>query len=486
MSNFYHGVKASQVATSISTPVIAKSGIHFIVGTSPIHTINGKTNEIVIANNYAEAVKQLGFNDDFEKYTICEEIYTAFKLYNVSPVIFVNVLDPNKHFTETAPEDYTLKSGIVKLPFETLKDSLKVKGYTDNVLNSDAYEIGVDFDVLYTEDSLKLEILEGGKITDENAILNIGFNKIDVSKVTSGDIIGGYDINTRKNTGLELINYVYPKFNLIPDIIIAPKWSQNSEVAAVMAGKAENINGIFRGKAIIDVDTKEVKTYSETIEWKKKNNITQPSQILVFPKVKLGEKIFNYSTHLAGLITKTDNDANLGNNSPCESASNKTLQIDGTVLSDGEELILDLEQANYLNANGIVTVNNFSGSFVSWGNYTACYPSNTDVKDYFYCVSRMFDWIGNTIILSCWNKVDKKLSNALVESIVQSISIWFNGLKSAGIICGGRIEYLKEENSAIDLLAGKLKFHIYIAPPVPAQEIEFLIEYDVSYLENIA
>ena len=28
--------------------------------------------------------------------------------------------------------------------------------------------------------------------------------------------------------------------------------------------------------------------------------------------------------------------------------------------------------------------------YVAWGNYSACYPSNTDIKDYFIPISRMF------------------------------------------------------------------------------------------------
>ena len=39
---FYHGVKASKQGTSVSTPVTADSGIHFIVGTAPVHAVGGK------------------------------------------------------------------------------------------------------------------------------------------------------------------------------------------------------------------------------------------------------------------------------------------------------------------------------------------------------------------------------------------------------------------------------------------------------------
>ena len=55
MSNYYHGAKASKQATSVSTPAVADSSIHLIVGTAPVHTVGGKANEPVYASNYAEA-----------------------------------------------------------------------------------------------------------------------------------------------------------------------------------------------------------------------------------------------------------------------------------------------------------------------------------------------------------------------------------------------------------------------------------------------
>lgn len=81
MSNYYHGAKASKQATSVSTPVVADSSIHLIVGTAPVHTVGGKVNEPVYASNYAEAVAAMGYSDEWDKYDICEEIYSSFKAH---------------------------------------------------------------------------------------------------------------------------------------------------------------------------------------------------------------------------------------------------------------------------------------------------------------------------------------------------------------------------------------------------------------------
>ena len=400
--------------------------------------------------------------------------------------MIVNVLDPKKHLTgETEAKDMNLTGGVLDLPLEALADTVVVKGYSEETVLTDDYARGTDYELLYTDGVLRLERIEGGAITSDNAKLNIKYNAVDPSKVTKKDIIGGYDISTKKSSGFELVDFIFPKFRVIPTVFLAPNFSHDSEVAAVMAAKAESINGLFKGVAIIDVDTTEATTYTEAVEWKTKKNIVQPSELLVWPMLTLGGRVFHYSTQLAGLMAKTDADEDLGKETPCESASNKTLQIDGMVLADGTEVLLDLTKANYLNSQGIITGLNFIGGFVSWGNETACYPSNTDVTDYFYCISRMFQWVGNSVILSMWSKVDRGLKPRLVESVVQSLNIWLNGLTADEVILGGRIEFLEEENPTTDLMAGIAHFHIYITPPSPAKELDFVLEYDVSYLETL-
>lgn len=70
MADFYHGVSTRQVETSVSTPVEADSGVPFVVGTAPVHTVGGKVNVPILAYTYEEAVTALGFSDNWENYTL--------------------------------------------------------------------------------------------------------------------------------------------------------------------------------------------------------------------------------------------------------------------------------------------------------------------------------------------------------------------------------------------------------------------------------
>lgn len=76
MANYFHGVSTRQNDTSISTPVTADSGIAFVVGAAPGHTVDGAPNDPIMCQSYAEAAAALGYSDDWEKYPICISIHT--------------------------------------------------------------------------------------------------------------------------------------------------------------------------------------------------------------------------------------------------------------------------------------------------------------------------------------------------------------------------------------------------------------------------
>ena len=145
MAEYFHGVSTRQVDTSVSTPVTADSGLAFVVGAAPVHTVGGAVNDPIMCQSYAEAVAAFGYSDDWEKYPICEAIYAQFKLYGVSPVVFVNVLDPEKHKKTVSEQQYQLTDGKVLLPLEALKDTVQVTSYT----------VGEDFDLFYEGEDAK-------------------------------------------------------------------------------------------------------------------------------------------------------------------------------------------------------------------------------------------------------------------------------------------------------------------------------------------
>ena len=276
---------------------------------------------------------------------------------------------------------------------------------------------------------------------------------------------------------VDKIDLCMAKFGVIPDLILAPGFSNQATVAAAMATKIASVNGLFRGKAVVDVAGD---TYTAAITAKNSGSFTE-DMIVCWPYAKLGELKFHMSTVIAGRISMTDSD---NEGVPYESPSNKSISTDGLCTSAGVEIVLTLAQANLLNAAGIDTGLNFMGGFKAWGNYTGCYPASTDVKDYFVPVSRMFDWVATTLIKTFWSKLDRPMNRRLIDGILDSCNIWLNGLVGRGYLLGARVEMVEAENPVTDLMAGIVRLHVFMTPPSPAQEIDFTLEYDASYVES--
>lgn len=466
---YFHGVKASEVATSVLATVSTTAGLPVVFGTAPVQMADNPADGVlkpIICYSWGEAVKALGYSSQWDKYTLCEAMYSEFKLYNVSPIVFVNVLDPTKHQKSVADEAHKVSDRVVTLADPVLLDTLVVKsGETTGTKDTD-YVAAYD-----DEGNTVISLSKTGALKDAES-LTLSYDAADPTKVTETDIINA----------MELIDSIYTKTSLVPGIIAAPGWSEKSRVAATMVAKALNIDSVFRCIVLTDVDTKEVKAYSDVNEWKNKNSYTNNNQVVCWPCVRQGNAVYHLSTHIMGIIGSLDAD---NDDVPYKSPSNETLQATGACLADGTEVMLSLTQANHLNSQGIMTALNFNGGWKSWGNYTGAYPSNTDVKDSFICVRRMFDWQRQTFVLNYWQKVDDPTNRRLIKTITDTENIRLNGLTARGYLLGGSVLFLDSDNPTTDLLAGIVRIRTKLTPPVPAQEIEDIIEYDVSNFETL-
>lgn len=478
---YKHGVGTSEVETSVFSPIEATAGLQVFFGTAPINLAESTeyVNKPLLAYTDAEAKKALGYSDDWENYTLCEGIDSTFGLFGVAPAIFINVLDPEIHnSTGTAEVEILNKKALVPVK-GILMDTLKVK-----LLNTgEELKKGTDYVASFdSKGEVLIAVVPGGTIPAIQDKLTVEFTKIDPSKVTKNQIIGGFDSSTGKSTGLELINSVFPKFRLVPGQIIVPKFSTDPTVEAIMKAKAANINSFFKAVALVDVDTLQADNYTKVAAWKNENNYTSANEFVCWPKVGLGDKVYHMSTQLAGLSALVDSS---NGDVPFESPSNKAFQMNKLILASGETIDLGPEQATYLNGQGIVTALNWIGGWRAWGNRTGAYPAITDVKDSFIPVRRMHNWISNSIILTTWQKVDKATNTSLVDSVVDSLNMWFNGLTSDGALLGGRVEFRKEDNPKTNLLDGIIRYRVMLAEPTPARSIEFILEVDVNYYDRL-
>ncbi len=490
---YNHGVYVTETATSLLPVVSVTAGIPFIVGTAPVNmTDPTNVNVPTKVSSYAEAVAAFGFapaasdsTSGLKKfaYTISEFIYSQFKLFGVGPAYIVNVLDPKRHKASATTMSVTLsaKTGSATVAeVGILPDTVVLTGAGGEYTKGTDYTLSFDEDGYLVVTSAKN--ISGDFICTIGDAITFSADRLDPTKVSAEDIIGGVSLVTGAKTGLELVKECFPRFGEAPGIILAPGFSKTASVAAAMATATKNINGVFSAICLVDIPTSTVTKYADVSAWKTENNVVDPNQVACWPMLALDGTAFNQSTQLAGLLGSVDGD---NDDVPYVSPSNKNYQMNAAVLESGSSVWLGLNEANDLNGAGVVTALCFIGAWKCWGNRTAAYPSNTDVKDSFMPVRRMFSWVGNTFVKTFWQRVDYPLNRRQVDTIVDSANVWLNGLAAKQYILGGKVEFLETDNTTTDLMDGKARFHVSITPPSPNREISFVLEYDPDNLQAL-
>ncbi|MCL2563604.1 MAG: hypothetical protein FWE08_06175 [Oscillospiraceae bacterium] len=468
---FFHGNRVIRLPGADDQPAIeVTSGLTFVVGTAPVHTVGGAVNEVLRLSAFPEAQAALGFRDYRDEdgwggYTLCEVMDNHFREYRVGPVLFVNVLDPARHRRTVAQTDYPVTDRQVRLPFEAIADTIAVQGG----------QLGVDFGVFYDSDACVLEVITGGILAGASSV-QVAYDAVDPGMVTKLDIIGGQDVATGARSGFELISSCIPRHRTLPGTIICPKWSLDPDVAAVMDAKTV-ISGILFASALVDLPAEAGTHYARVPGLKADaGSFTSGDMTPCWPKLRRRGKVYHYSTHMAAVMARTDAESD---GIPSVSPSNKRLIADAAVLDDGTEVLLELPEANYLNANGIVTALNLTGWAV-WGNYTGAYPDRKHPQYAFLSVNRMLKFLANRIVLGYWARVDERMTMRFLDSLADEANIELNGLVRNDHLISGRVETLREDNPSEDLMAGIVRPRIKATPPSPVQEITWLLEYDMA------
>ena len=144
---YKHGVYTSEVPTSIIPAVNTTAGLPVVFGTAPVHlaTDRAAANKPVLCYSYAEAVAAFGYSKDWKSYTLCEAIYSEFALYNVAPVVLVNVLDPAVHKEAVTDNEVTLTNKAATITDPVLLETLKVK----KASAGQALTEGTDYEAAY-------------------------------------------------------------------------------------------------------------------------------------------------------------------------------------------------------------------------------------------------------------------------------------------------------------------------------------------------
>lgn len=473
---YNHGIKVREKPTTLEQPKVALSAVQVIWGTAPVNQVeNPPVNKPIILRSLEEAKRHFGYSKNFKEYTLCEAMYVNFEMLKVSPVVFVNVLDPAVHKKAVSDQEVLPINDAAILTAEgILLNTLKIKSND----GEKTFVRNTDYIASFDNNGHVLVTFLPNVITDSEPV-KVTYDKLDPTLVKEDDIVGGYDAELNTFSGLELVKTIYPTLNVVPNLLVAPGYSHLPAVAAVLVAKSYQINGCFNATNVLDLVGK---TKEKVIEYKEEHYLRDKSSILCWPKAFIKGETLNYSTIVAASYARRNAD---NDDIPYHSASNMKIGISGMVNEEGQEVFLDQLEANVLNAKGIVTAVNMGG-WRTWGNNTASFDAEDsaipDPKERFISIRRMFDWWGNSFVQNFFDSLDGPISYRLIESIVDEENIRANGYQARGVIAGAKITFNALENPMNAILNGKIKFKQKVGFFPPTEEIENELEFDPTFL----
>jgi phage tail sheath protein FI len=475
--SYQHGIYGSIAKTVMPASNVASRGIQVVIGTAPVNLLSNPSaavNTPVLLSGLSDVKASLGYSTDADSFTIMQAVHASFEVFDIGPIVAINVLDPAKHVTTGKTSNgamvnggYTISDKGVLLSTPVVKDGT----------GTTTYAKGTDYTAAFNSDgAVTITRIATGEIATATAEIETTYSVIDPAKVTSDDIVAG----------IAYVNRVFQATDCIPEILLAPGYAQNAAVGAALISAAAAVSTVFKATAVVDIDSSTAKTISAAIAAKTTDGYTNRNAIVCYPKVVTNQsKTVFMSAMLAALMQYTDEQ---NDSTPFISPSNKAFNILGTVLADKTSVLFTLDEANSLNAEGIFTALNFQG-WKAWGDNTGLYSYNAeqagttyDPVDRYISAKRSFDWQNNGFITRYFSRIDNPANYRAIQTLITDENQFYNAFITAGMVAGMSIAFNQQENTIDAVLAGKIVFHQKLAPYIPLQVIEVTLQFDPTML----
>lgn len=475
--SYKHGIYG-KIAESLGATSAALNTIPAYIGSLPVQRAVPKPSadtafgayvkKPILISSLREA-RELGlYSDNWETYTLCEVIHAHFMNgeKSVAPIILVNILDPVNTKEDVATAELVLK-----------RTGKKYIGYfEDSLARVDGIVLTISADVksqniYYNGDKIavEVELKEESNLATITATAEYDQINFDIASVEASDI----------QDALDSLDYCEQNTGVIPNIIVAPCFSEIPEFHALIAQKAtDKIAGKWYCISLSDIPVTE-DTYAKAKTWKDTNAYESKTDKVYWPALAFGDKKYHASTIGAYMMQKIDSE---NSDVPYVSTSNKELFCDRAIVgSDAKTLLISEAEANELNKVGITTVNVIKGGLRFWGSHMANYNytnlADIAVEDRFDAPVRMSMYILNHLQNQYINEIDESFSRKDVDSIVNGAQTWLDSLVNDGMLLYASVSFNNESNSDESLANGDFEFDIQVTYSVIAKSITFKLQY---------
>lgn len=461
--SFLHGIETINVDQGARPISLVRTSVVSINGIAP----KGPKDTLTVITTERQGVEVFG--EQVPGFTIPQALKAHFD-QGGGRVIVVNSFDSATHVTAVTDESKVITDGKAKLANAPVGSIVLT-----NQAGTTTYVAGTDYEV----DAFgNLVVLNFTSIPEGSTVL-ADYSHLDGAAITSAVIIGTISGNTR--TGLKLLVEAQNTFGYSPKILICPTYCEIEAVAAELIVQADAL----RAQCLIDAP--EGTTPSDAITARGPSGTlagfktASKTAILCTPYVKAYDPATDatvnrpLSPYFAGVLSANPN--------YWESPSNKEIAgISGIEQTITAGLNDANSSANQLNEAGICTI--FSGygtGFRTWGNRSAAFPSVTTI-DNFIAVNRVKNILHESVEAAMLQFIDSPINQALIDSIRASVNAFIRTLVGRGAIVDGECTYNPDDNPAVDIAAGHIKFDITFAPPTPAERITFKSHLDINLL----
>lgn len=470
--SFFHGVETISVLGGTNPVQQIDASVIGLVGLAP----EGAQNTLTLCANKQDTEQ---FGGENYPLTINVALRQIYERDPGAKVLVVNVFDPSTMYTEVVQEAITISNGRAQLANPVLTESSTpvVAGGSPWA----TYTAGTDYTI---DEYGTVTIIPSGAIAEGDTVY-VTYRHPDTSGLAAADFVG---VTSPARTGFKLFTESFDSFGFNPKMFICPQYSNIDAVADEMESQADT----FRAFAIVDDVQGQTRTELISNRTTSGNSFATVSRrvVCVGPWIKDYDyqgalEKYPFSAPFVGVWSNT-----IRNRGYWVSPSNKSLgstvvapeyTLVGTGIND------PASDQQLLNAAGIVTIVKQGGSYRTFGNRSAAYPSDTNVKNFLpiQYVDHIVDESLERAIAASF--IDEPLAQATIDAIVNNAQGFISSLIQRGaLLPGSKIYYDPADNPAVDLAAGHVRFRKDYAVGTPAERISFLSTFDTNLLTQLS